>query len=173
LRGETRRDRYDSKLSTAKKYPIELATVNFQHEVNLAYLIRAAACFGITTINVIGSIPSRRVLNQLSGSTADYVNLRQFSTPKEFLEYSRNCGLKLVSAELDTDAVPVQEYKFDFTSKVCVIAGHETTGVPVELLVNSDVVYIPMPGLGFCLNTAQAANIILYEATNQYEKSNF
>jgi tRNA G18 (ribose-2'-O)-methylase SpoU len=173
LRGETRRDRYDSKLSTAKKYPIELATVNFQHEVNLAYLIRAAACFGITAINVIGSIPSRRVLNQLSGSTADYVNLRQFSTPKEFLEYSRKCGLKLVSAELDADAVPVQEYKFDFTSKVCVIAGHETTGVPVELLVNSDVVYIPMPGLGFCLNTAQAANIILYEATNQYERSNF
>jgi len=27
-----------------------------------------------------------------------------------------------------------------------------------------------MPGVGFCLNTSQAANIILYEATKQYDK---
>ena len=170
MREQTRRDRYNQKSFTAKRFPIEIATVNFHHDVNLAYLVRAAACFGIPTINVIGAVPPRRVINQLSGSTLDYVSIRQFSTPQQFMDYSRKDGIKLVSVELYDGASPIQEYQFDFSSKVCIVAGHETTGIPAELLFNSDVVFIPMPGVGFCLNTAQAANIILYEAVNQYQQ---
>ena len=48
--------------------------------------------------------------------------------------------------------------------------GNEEVGVPPEILQSADVVYIPMPGVGYCLNTAQTANIILYEAVRQYEK---
>ena len=168
MRSQTRRDRYDKKAFTSKKFPIEMATVNFHHDVNLAYLVRAAACFGIPTINVIGAVPPRRIINQLSGSTLDYVTIRQFSTPQQFLNYTRKNQIKLVSVELEDGASPIQEYEFDFSSKVCFVAGHETTGIPTELLLNSDVVYIPMPG--FCLNTSQAANIVLYEAVNQYQK---
>tara|TARA_R110002073_G_scaffold153419_1_gene308407 strand:- start:1382 stop:1909 length:528 start_codon:yes stop_codon:yes gene_type:complete len=170
MRSQTRRDRYDKKAFTSKKFPIEMATVNFHHDVNLAYLVRAAACFGIPTINVIGAIPPRRLINQLSGSTLDYITIRQFSTPQQFLNYARKDGMKLVSVELEDNASPIQKYEFDFSSKVCVVAGHETTGIPTELLLNSDIVYIPMPGVGFCLNTSQAANIVLYEAVNQYEQ---
>ena len=86
------------------------------------------------------------------------------------MEYVRKDRINLVSVELDDLAVPIQEYEFDFFSKVCIVAGHETTGIPEGILLNSDVVYIPMPGVGFCLNTSQAANIILYEAVNQYKK---
>ena len=143
-RNQTRRNRYDKKLSIAKRFPIELATVNFYHDVNLAYLVRAAACFGISTINVIGTVPPRRVINQLSGTTLDYVNLRQFSTPQQFMEYVRKDRINLVSVELDDLAVPIQEYEFDFFSKVCIVAGHETTGIPEGILLNSDVVYIPI-----------------------------
>ena len=159
MRSQTRRDRYDKKAFTSKKFPIEMATVNFHHDVNLAYLVRAAACFGIPTINVIGAVPPRRIINQLSGSTLDYVTIRQFSTPQQFLNYTRKNQIKLVSVELEDGASPIQEYEFDFSSKVW-----------KKLLLNSDVVYIPMPGVGFCLNTSQAANIVLYEAVNQYQK---
>lgn len=169
MREETRRSRYDKKRPGAQKFPIELATVNFHHDVNLAYLVRAAACFGIPVINVIGTIPPRRLINQLSGSTLDYVHLRQFSTPEQFMEYVRKNNTKLVSVELDESAVPIQEYEFNFDSKVCIVAGHETTGIPTSILFNSDIVYIPMPGVGFCLNTSQAANVILYEAVNQFQ----
>ena len=171
MRLKTRRERYDKKLSRAKKFPIELVTVNFHHDVNLAYLVRAAACFGIPVINVIGSIPPRRVINQLSGSTLDYVHIKKFSTPSEFMEYKRKNNINLVSVELQANAAPLQHYNFDFSSKVCIVAGHETTGIPSEILLNGDIVYIPMPGVGFCLNTSQAANIVLYEAVNQYQKT--
>ena len=170
MRSQTRRDRYDKKAFTSKKFPIEIATVNFHHDVNLAYLVRAAACFGVSAINVIGSIPPRRVLNQLSGTTLDYVKLRQFSTPESFMEYTRRNNAHLVSVELDENAIPLQEYNFDFSIKVCIVAGHETAGIPASILFNSDIVYIPMPGVGFCLNTSQAANIVLYEAVNQCQE---
>tara|TARA_R100000234_G_C4924248_1_gene145576 strand:+ start:135 stop:659 length:525 start_codon:yes stop_codon:yes gene_type:complete len=167
VRQETRRERYEKKFPSSQRFPIELATVNFHHDVNLAYLIRAAGCFGVSTINVIGSIPPRRVLNKLSGTMADYVKLRQFATPELFMEYMRRNNTNLVAVELDLDAVPIQEYEFNFESNVCIVAGHETTGIPASILFNSDIVYIPMPGIGYCLNTSQAANIILYEAVNQ------
>ena len=170
MRKQTRRERYNNKLKDAKRFPIELATINFHHDVNLAYLVRAAACFGVTTINVIGSIPERRILNQLSGSTLDYVNLRQFSNPIAFMDHIRKAQMALVSIELDDRATPLQEYEFDFSSKVCIVAGHETTGIPEDLLTSSDIIYIPMPGVGFCLNTSQAANITLYEAVNQFQQ---
>ncbi len=170
MRIETRRERYDKKLNLAQKFPIELATVNFHHDVNLAYLVRAAACFGIPVINVIGSTPPRRIINQLSGSTLDYVQIRQFSTPSDFMEYKRKNNINLVSVELESGAKTLQEYSFDFSSKICIVAGHETSGIPNEILFNSDIVYIPMPGVGFCLNTSQATNIVLYEAVNQCQK---
>jgi len=167
---ETRRDRYDSKLSVAKKYPIHVASVSFMHDGNLGYLIRAAACFGAKSMFVIGKLPPRKILNPLSGSTYDYVDITQFSNPSKFLNHMREQGIKLVCAELTDDAVSLDEYKFDFDSPICIVTGHEETGVPVELIMNSDVVYIDMPGVGHCLNTAQTANIMLYEAAKQYEE---
>jgi tRNA(Leu) C34 or U34 (ribose-2'-O)-methylase TrmL len=51
------------------------------------------------------------------------------------------------------------------------VVGNESTGVPIEILLNSEKIYIPMPGVGFCLNTSQAANIVLYEAVKQYKNA--
>ena len=61
-------------------------------------------------------------------------------------------------------------HSFDFSRHVCLVLGHEEHGVPIEILNNSDKIYIPMPGVGFCLNTSQAGNIILYETIKRYEE---
>ena len=52
---------------------------------------------------------------------------------------------------------------------MCLVVGHEESGIPIEILRNSEVVNIPMPGVGYCLNTSQAANILLYEAVKQFD----
>jgi len=168
-RKKTRRERYDEKKRFAKTYPIDIACVNFMHNGNLGYLIRAAACFGAGTVHVIGHVPSRGVLNPLSGSLYDYVEIKKYSTPSGFLGYARKEEIKLVSAELVDAAVPISSYDFAFDSRICLVVGQEECGVPVEILKNSDKVYIPLPGVGYCLNTSQAANIMLYEATRQYD----
>ena len=99
-RDKTRKERYDNKRSIAKNYPIGLCCVNFKHDGNFAYLVRAAACFGANTIHVIGSPPPRSVVNSLSGSLYDYVEIKKYSSPMDFLEYIRDNQIKLVSAEI-------------------------------------------------------------------------
>ena len=85
------------------------------------------------------------------------------------MDYAKAEGLRVVSAELSENSTPIDIFTFDYSSRLVLVVGQEHTGVPIEILKNSDQVYIPMPGPGFCLNTSQAANILLYEAVRQYE----
>lgn len=170
-RDKTRRERYREKLKSAKTFPISIATVNFKQDVNLAYVIRAAVCFGAEEVCVMGSYPSRALMNELSGSLFDYIKVRAFESPNLFLRYIDKEDINLVSIELPPDTFrceDITKFKFNFSKRVCLVVGHETLGVPAEILHRSEIIYIPMPGPGFCLNTAQAANIALYEATKQY-----
>lgn len=170
---KTRRERYYEKLEIAKIFPISICTVNFIQEVNLAYVIRAAVCFGAYEVCVIGSYPSRRLMNELSGTLFDYIKVRAFPNPGAFMRHVEREGTKLVSIELPPEgfeASAIQDYKFNKDIKTCLVVGHETQGVPMDILFHSDIVYIPMPGAGFCLNTSQAANVALYEATKQFEE---
>lgn len=170
-RGETRRERYHRKAKTALTMPISVATINFDKEANIAYVVRAAACFGAFEVCVIGNTPSRDIMNDLSGSTYDYIKFRRFANTSDFIEYSRKNEIGLITFELPDEnfpSGPINEYKFDFSKRHCIVVGHETVGVPVEIIAISTRIYIPMPGFGFCLNTSQTANIAMYEAARQY-----
>lgn len=172
-RSETRRERYELKSGAAKTYPIYLATINFTHDANLAFLVRAAACFGVEELLVIGNHPPRNVMNELSGTMFDYIKVRTFGQTNPFLEFIRTNNIQLISLELPGEtyeAKSLHDYEFNFDRPVCIITGNESSGIPGDILLNSNVVYIPMPGVGFCLNTAQAANVALYEAVKQYDK---
>ena len=169
MRVETRRQRYDEKLKIAKKYPISLCAINFRVDDNLGYLVRSAACFGAERLYVIGHVPERSRIKASSGSLTDYVEIIQFSRPSEFLTQMELEGIKVISAELVEGARPLSSYTFDFSRPVCLVVGNEQAGVPTEILMQSEVLYIPMTGVGYCLNTAQAANILLYEAVKQFK----
>ena len=169
MRPETRRQRYDKKLKSAKTYPISLCAINFRIDDNLGYLVRSAACFGAERLYVVGHVPPRSCLKASSGSLTDYVEIEQFSRPSEFLTQMQLEGIQVVAAELVECARPLASYNFNFNRPICLVVGNEQAGIPTEILARSDVVYIEMPGVGYCLNTAQAANIILYEAIKQYE----
>jgi len=162
-RNLTRRERYLAKSSIARSYPVGFTTVSLEHDENLALLIRSLACFGGREVNVIGSLPPYNYLKRVSGSTVDWVKINQFSNPYQFLSYAKDNKIKLVSAELAEDSIDIYQYKFDYNSNTSIIIGGETLGVPVELLINSDIVQIKMGGTGYSLNAATAGAIILNE----------
>jgi tRNA G18 (ribose-2'-O)-methylase SpoU len=168
MRSETRRERYNKKRQVAQEFPLEICTCSFQCDENIAYVLRAAACFGCAAVNVIGSLPQNRILTSRSGSLQDYIQINQHASPHNFLEYARENNIHLISAELDESATSIHSYAFPLDKRICIIVGHETLGVPVELLLNSDKVFIDMPGTGYSLNTSQCANIFLYEITKRY-----
>lgn len=167
MRTQTRKERYTEKATVAAKFPVSIATINFRHEGNVAYIIRAAACFGAENVFVIGTLPGQGVLRALSGSIHQFVDIKCFKNIQEFLKHIKTNNIKLISLELSSDATPIQKYTFTLNEHVCIVSGNEETGVPVEILKNSDKIFIPMHGSGYCLNTAQAANIALYEYTNK------
>ena len=168
-REETRRQRYDSKLKTAKKYPISLCAINFRVDDNLGYLIRSAACFGAERLYVVGHVPERSHIKASSGSLIDYVEITSFATPQDFVDHAKTEGIQIVAAELVEQARSLASYTFNFDSHLCLVVGNEESGVPTEIIQNSQVIYIEMPGVGYCLNTSQTANILLYEAVKQHE----
>ena len=170
VREETRRQRYDKKLKTSKKYPISLCAINFRVDDNLGHLIRSAACFGAERLYIIGHVPERSNIKASSGSLVDYVEIESFKNPNEFLTQMEIKGTQVVAAELVEGARSLGSYDFDFSRSVCLVVGNEQTGVPAEILRRSDVIYVNMPGVGYCLNTAQTANILLYEAVSEYER---
>jgi len=170
---KTRRERYYEKLEIAETFPISVTTVNFERDVNLAYVVRSAVCFGAEEVCVIGSYPSRRLMNELSGSLFDYIKIRAFPNPTQLLRYMEREDINLVSVELPPDifeAQSIHDYKFNFDKRLSIVVGHETSGVPTDILFKSDIIFIPMRGAGTCLNTSQACNIALYEAMKQYKE---
>jgi|TARA_Y100000310_G_scaffold113368_1_gene111889 tRNA G18 (ribose-2'-O)-methylase SpoU len=169
-REETRRQRYDNKVKTAKKYPISLCAINFRDDDNLGHMVRSAACFGAERLYVVGHIPERSHIKASSGSLIDYVEIIQLATPQDFLDHAKNNGIQIIAAELVEGATPLASCAFSFDRHMCLVVGNEHTGVPAEIIAKANIVYIPMPGVGFCLNTAQTANILLYEAVKQYEE---
>tara|TARA_R100000664_G_C2739337_1_gene128070 strand:+ start:342 stop:887 length:546 start_codon:yes stop_codon:yes gene_type:complete len=171
VREETRRQRYDAKLKNAKKYPISLCAINFRADDNLGYLVRSAACFGAERLYVVGHVPERSRIKASSGSLIDYVDIVPFATPRDFVDFAKSEGIQIIAGELVEEARPLSHYDFNFNSHVCLVVGNETSGVPPEIIHQSQVIYIEMPGVGYCLNTAQAANLLLYECVKQYNKS--
>ncbi len=175
MRTQTRRQRYNNKASVARTYPISIVAINFLHEENLAFMLRACVSFGVDEVLLLGSHPPRAEMNRLSGTMFDFANIKYFTQPIELLGYIKSSGRQLVSLELpddDTPAQPIHDFDFCFDRGVVLVAGNEMTGIPVEILRHSQIAYIPHNGIGFCLNTSQAITIAIYEATRKYEVMN-
>ena len=165
FRSDTRKQRYARKKRQAQTLNVSLTTINFLCDNNLAFLIRAAACMCASHVNVIGGIPDRKHLYNASGSLVDMIEIRQFKSVNEFLN---QLDEKIVAAELCDNATSIYDYKFDFSVKTTIVVGNEQTGVPSELILYGDPIFIPMNGIGYCLNTSQTANIMLYEYNRQF-----
>jgi tRNA G18 (ribose-2'-O)-methylase SpoU len=170
MKRKTRDDFVKEKRSTASVLPVVLAGINFEIDGNFGFLIRAAACFGASKVLLIGSVPHYRVMRKSSAGLSKHIEIVQLKNTRDFNAYCRENGYQKVALELTEDATSIFDYKFSTDKPTCITVGHETIGVPADILFTSDVVYIPMPGIGRCLNTSQAANVALYEYVKQFQQ---
>jgi tRNA (guanosine-2'-O-)-methyltransferase len=171
IRSETRRERLKNKTDYIS-IPVSFAIVNFQFDENAAFVARTAACYGINNMYVIGKLPEYKVMRALSGSSADIIKYKQFKSPSDFLSFAREQNMYIYSAELCENSKNLFNHKFSFDKEIVIVLGHETLGVPSEIIYNSTPLHIPMIGRGFCLNTSQAGTAIATEVVRQYIRSN-
>lgn len=168
MRDYTRQDNIERHKNKAQTLPFSLCCVNFMFDGNLGFAIRSAACFGVSEVLVIGAPPSHKLLLRESAGTYPHLNIRYFKTTAEVLAYTRN--MKRVSLELTPEATALEDYEFVFYKQTCFFVGHETLGVPADILFASDVVMIDHQGFGPCLNTSQAATVAMYEYSKQWSR---
>lgn len=169
-RTETRRQRYDKKQEIAFSYPVSICTIHYLRDDNLGHVVRASACFGAKFLDVVGSHPLEKRLREQSASTLPYVDINWFSSIEQFTQERKDCDI--ICAELCTESRPINHHVFDLSKHTCIIVGNEESGVPGVLTERYPSIYIPMNGSGYCLNTAQTANVLLYEYTRQYSQQN-
>lgn len=177
FRDQTRIQRYQQKVDSGKTktLPVQTCCINFGNEINYLEILRASACYGSEVVHLIGNyMGSSQSAKAISGTTNSMIQTAQHKTPNDFIWYCRDNGIKILALELPEDksisVTEIYDYQFDFSQKTVIVGGNENTGVPLEILKSAEVVFIPMPGFGYCLNVAQAVNVALYEASRQYHR---
>lgn len=171
-RQETRAQRYSAKMATAIKMPFSICTTYFSVPGNVAYAMRTLACFGGQSIHIIGKEPSYSDMVALSGGTNRLVDIFTYSNPSQFLNII-DSDTQLVALELTEEATSIHEFKWDYDKHTIMCVGSEMDGIPADILAKANsVVYIPMPGQGYCLNTSQSANIAAYDYVMKSQQRN-
>lgn len=132
--------------------------------VNLARIVRAAGCCGLTRVVACGNA---RVDREIARDAMEQVTVEIHRTLPPTLKSLRAEGYRLVGLEQATGSVLLTEYAF--ARETVLVVGHERQGLTQEVLdLLDDVVEIPIFGRPESHNAATAAAIAMYEYCRQF-----
>lgn len=105
--------------------------------------------------------PPRKEITKTAIGAEETVPFEHADDPLPLLQKLKSEGWQIVCLELTPTAVELTT--FTPSDRVCLVVGHELSGVPEEMLQLSDVtVMIPMLGTKESLNVAVATGIALH-----------
>ncbi len=142
---------------------IILLAHNIRSLWNVGSFFRTADAFGIERIILTGytATPPRREISKTAIGAQDWIPWSFERDPIIAMIALKEMGYTIVGLELTERSQNLTDYVPD--NKLCLVVGHEVTGVPKELLSICDsVVAIPMCGKKESLNVAVAAGIALH-----------
>jgi tRNA G18 (ribose-2'-O)-methylase SpoU len=149
------------------KRRIILLAHNVRSLWNVGSFFRTCDAFAIEKLYLTGYTghPPRKEITKTALGAEESVLWEHASDPLLTLENLKSDGWDLVALELKETAIDLQTFKP--SQKVCLIVGHELTGVPEEILSLVDaIVKIPMLGSKESLNVAVAAGVALHYLRN-------
>ncbi len=130
---------------------------------NVGAFFRTADAFAVEKVYLTGYTghPPRPEIAKTAIGAENWVPWEHAKDPAPVLKALRADGWKIVALELTPTAADITRYEPG--DKLCLILGHEVTGVPPELLAFADdAVKIPMLGRKESLNVSVAAGIALH-----------
>jgi tRNA G18 (ribose-2'-O)-methylase SpoU len=132
--------------------------------VNLSNIVRTAGCCGITRLIACGS---PKIDKTIARDGADQVQIEVHRTLPPVLKELKADGYTLVGLEQTTNSISLHEYRF--SRRTALVIGNERLGLTEEELRLVDVVVeIPVWGLPYAYNVANATAMALYEYCKQY-----
>jgi tRNA G18 (ribose-2'-O)-methylase SpoU len=132
--------------------------------VNLSNIVRTAGCCGIIRLVACGNAKIDRTIAR---DGADQVQIDVHRTLPPVLKELKSAGYRLVGLEQTTNSQSLHEYRFD--RRTALVIGNERLGLTdEELALVDDVVEIPVWGLPYAYNVANATAMALYEYCKQF-----
>ena len=131
---------------------------------NVGSFFRTADAMNVEKIYLTGytGTPPRKEITKTALGAEKFISWEKHEDPISVLKELKKEGWQLVALELTADAKNIESFQWD--KKICLIVGHELTGVPEDILSMVDAtVMIPMLGKKESLNVAVAAGIALYQ----------
>ncbi len=150
---------------TGDTFPVCLLAHNIDLAANVGGLFRIADALGVEKIYLTGTSPTppNPKIRKTSRSTDKYVPYSFVADPLTVVSDLRASGYEILSLEVTSGSVPLEELALEGANKVCLILGAENEGVPQALLDASDqTVHIPMLGVNSSMNVAVACSIAAY-----------
>lgn len=130
---------------------------------NVGSFFRTCDAFNVEHLYLTGytGTPPRKEISKTALEAQTWVPWTHELDPLSVIAHLRKDDFAIVALERTQNSVDIASLRVP--PKLCLILGHEVTGVAEELLRESDhVVHIPMLGKKESLNVSVAAGIALY-----------
>lgn len=160
---ELRADRLRQRRPITGNEHITVAALWPKKGENLGTLLRTMDAIGGVLV-VPATANATRALTK--GNTIGMNNSPFIATPyhpMEYLHAQAMAGRRIIGVELAHDSIELRDVKPAYEPTV-VVLGHEANGIPKEAFqFFTEVVEIPMSGVGSSLNVAVAGSLVAYK----------
>jgi tRNA G18 (ribose-2'-O)-methylase SpoU len=143
---------------------LRLLAHNVRSLWNVGSFFRTSDAFAVERIYLTGytGTPPRKEITKTAIGAELTVPWEHHADPMPVLRALKDEGWQLLALEIRDGAIDIA--KFSPSDKVCLIVGHELTGVPDEAIaLCGATVFIPMLGQKESLNVAVAAGVALHQ----------
>ena len=152
------------KIQQTPRKPVCVILDNIRSLYNVGSIFRTSDAAGIEKLYLCGitGAPPRAEIHKAALGSENSVPWEYFQNPVELVTQLKKEGFNIVILEHTDSGVHYNHAKFEFP--LCLIIGHEITGISDEVVALADmVIEIPMAGIKQSLNVAVAYGVAIYE----------
>ncbi len=137
---------------------LHVAIENWQHDLNIGTIVRAANAFNVDTVHIIG----KRHWNKRGAMVTDrYLNIIQHATVQEFVDLMNAENREIIAMDILPQSQKLSETKLP--ENAVLVFGGEGPGLSMEMQECADrVVMIEQFGSTRSVNVGVAAGIAMY-----------
>jgi 23S rRNA (guanosine2251-2'-O)-methyltransferase len=151
--------------------PVSILLDDVRSMYNVGAFFRTADAAGVEKLYLCGitSHPPRRAISKTALGAEERVPWEHTWDALPLLESLRASACEIAAVETTVHAVDLFDWKPHFP--VCLVFGHEVTGIRPEIAELCDThVRIPMLGTKHSLNVATAGGVAVYELLRKYRE---
>ena len=137
---------------------LHVAIENWQHDLNIGTIVRAANAFNVDTVHIIG----KRHWNRRGAMVTDrYMNIIQHQTVQDFADLMKSENRQIIAVDIIPGALPLSETTLP--KDAVLVFGGEGPGISDEMQQTADrTVMIEQFGSTRSVNVGVAAGIAMY-----------